>query len=290
MPTIVRFAAWRDEMFTHKIAVGTITLSLLAVACAPAPTPAPTAVPPTAAIPGQIIYEKEKEQLQHIVGDSDFNRLSDLIRSAPDNSKCLAIVYGWLMSGKIFSSPSASRRCGNNLSEITSIASQYVPSAVTATNSPTPFALPTGTANSTPVLPTATRSPTPLPLTLTPLPPAPGVYVTKIRIEPPNPNIVEDIRFFVTFWNTAGPLQFKWCVYIFNAGAQNPRGQTSCNSLMDFPLGTYEYSTPNTWKLGPGAPCTDLIARVQGIETNGNHLIFKTPDFSENSFSFRVCP
>lgn len=139
-----------------------------------------------------------------------------------------------------------------------------------------------------------TPSPTSVPASTLPSPtappPPPGVYVTRIRIEPPNPNIVEDIRFFVTFWNTAGPLQFKWCVYIYNTGAQNPRGQTTCDTLIDFPLGVYEYATRNTWKLGPGTPCTDLVARVQGIETNGARLIFKTLDFSENSFSFRVCP
>ena len=142
-----------------------------------------------------------------------------------------------------------------------------------------------------------TSSPSPASPTASPVPPAPtvpppppGVYVTKIRMEPPNPNIVEDTRFFVTFWNTAGPLRFKWCVYIYNDGAQNPRGQTTCDSFVDFPLGVYEYATPNTWKLGPGSPCADLIARVQGIETDGARLIFKTPDFSENSFSFRVWP
>lgn len=122
------------------------------------------------------------------------------------------------------------------------------------------------------------------------VPPPPGVYVTKVRMEPANPNAVQDIRFFVTFWNTAGPLQFKWCVYIYNPGSQNPRGQTSCNAFVDFPLGVYEYSTPNTWKLGTGVPCADVTARVEGVETNGSKLIFKTPEFSENSLSFRVCP
>ncbi len=35
---------------------------------------------------------------------------------------------------------------------------------------------------------------------------------------------------------------------------------------------------------------TARVARVQGIETNNNRLTFKTPDFTENSLSFRVCP
>jgi hypothetical protein len=151
MPTIIRFAdCRRDEMFTHKISIVAITLWLLAVACAPAPTPVPTAVPPTAApaptsvptavpttaaSPGLIIYQKQKEQLQRITGVSDFNRLNDLLSSAPDNKKCLSVVYGWLMSGKISTSSNASKLCGNNLSEIASIASQYVPPAVVAPTS-----------------------------------------------------------------------------------------------------------------------------------------------------------
>lgn len=169
------------------------------------------------------------------------------------------------------------------------------PNLVSAGASPTaPRLTPTATlplAASLPATLTPTRalpSPAATPAAR-PVPP-PGVYVTKIQMEPPNPNIVQDIRFFVSFWNTAGPLQFKWCVYIFNSGSSSPRGQTSCNSLVDFPLGTYEYSTPNTWKLGPGTPCTDLFAQVQGVETNGARLIFKTPDFTENGLYFRVCP
>jgi len=109
-------------------------------------------------------------------------------------------------------------------------------------------------------------------------------------MEPPNPNAVENIRFFATFLNTAGPLQFKWCVFIYNLGATNARGQTSCDQLLDFPAGTYEYATINTWRLGPGTPCTELVARVQGIDTGGGRFLFKMPDFSENSYSFRVCP
>lgn len=163
------------------------------------------------------------------------------------------------------------------------------PAATTSTSSPPPTVVPTANRPS-PTVVIPTQIPTKILSSPTPPPLPPGVYVTKIRMEPANPNAVEDIRFFVTFWNTAGPLQFKWCVYIYNVGAQNPRGQTSCNTYIDFPLGSYEYSTPNAWKLGTGAECTDLTAHVVGIETNGNRLIFKTPDFNENSLSFRVCP
>jgi hypothetical protein len=119
---------------------------------------------------------------------------------------------------------------------------------------------------------------------------APGVYVTNIRPEPPNPKNVESIRFFVSFQNTAGPLKFQWCVYIFPAGQRGPIGQTSCNQWVDFPLGSYEYATLNTWHLGPGQPCTDLFVQVQGIETDGKRLIFKTAEGKENGMYFRVCP
>jgi hypothetical protein len=136
---------------------------------------------------------------------------------------------------------------------------------------------------------TPTRTPTLLPSATRPLL-APGVYVTNIRLEPPNPKNVENIRFFVQFQNTAGPLKFQWCVYIFPAGQRSPIGQTSCAAWVDFPLGSYEYATLNTWRFGPGTPCTDFLAQVQAIETDGKRLIFKTPEGKENGIYFRVCP
>jgi hypothetical protein len=119
---------------------------------------------------------------------------------------------------------------------------------------------------------------------------ASGVYVTNIRLEPPNPKNVDNVRFFVGFQNTAGPLKFKWCVYIFKVGQTNPIGQTSCDAWVDFPLGSYEYVAPNTWRFGTGQPCTDFLAQVQGVEIDGKRLIFKNPHGDENGIYFQVCP
>ena len=222
-----------------------------------------------------------------VFSEEDSLKISGAVMTANDVLQCgYAILTGYKGPAAIIH---VGKECINaGLDVVNEVLKKFNKSVVLDTQQ----ALAQSNPTLTPVTdtPVPTSFPTAVPPTPTVPPPPPGVYVTQIRIEPPNPNVVEDVRFFATFWNTAGPLQFKWCVYIFNAGAQNPRGQTACNSLIDFPLGTYEYSTPNTWKLGPGTPCTDLIARVQGIETNGNHLIFKTPDFSENSFPFRVCP
>jgi eukaryotic-like serine/threonine-protein kinase len=155
---------------------------------------------------------------------------------------------------------------------------------VPPTNTPVPTAIPPSP------IPTLTLPP-PLPAsTRTAVPPPPGVYVTNIRLAPTNPNNVEDVRFFITFLNTAGPLNFKWCVFIYRTGQTNPFGQTSCEAWVEFPLGSYEYGAANTWRFGTGQPCTDFLAQVQGVETDGKRLIFKTPNGSENATYFRVCP
>ncbi|MBI3536652.1 MAG: hypothetical protein HY070_03680, partial [Chloroflexi bacterium] len=159
------------------------------------------------------------------------------------------------------------------------------------TSPPITTVAPTITRTLTP-LPTATRTASPLP-TNTPIPApqlAPGVYVTNIRTLPPNPRNVDAISFVVTFFNNAGPLRFKWCVYLFPRGQPNTIGQTSCDATIDFPLGTYEYTSLSTWRLGTGTSCVDLNARVQGIETDGKKLFFKTPQGSENIYFLTVCP
>jgi hypothetical protein len=153
----------------------------------------------------------------------------------------------------------------------------------TGISAPTPFTV-------TPMLASPTVRPVAVQPSATKPPLAPGVYVTILRLEPANPRNVDSVRFFVGFQNTAGPLKFKWCVYIFKVGQSNPIGQTSCDAWIDFPLGSYEYVTPNTWRLGTGQPCTDFFAQVQGIETDGKRLIFKTPNGNENGTFFQVCP
>lgn len=151
-----------------------------------------------------------------------------------------------------------------------------VETAVAATlTAMVPTVTPTFTPTNTPTMtPTFTPFPTP---TYTPVPP-PGVYVTNIRIDPPYPHHREDVRFYVTFFNTTSSTQYyRWFVFIYRASQSNPFGQTSYDKWEgdNIPIGRNEIGTLNTWKIvsGGGEPCLQYWAIVYwyDAETQAKH-------------------
>ncbi len=129
--------------------------------------------------------------------------------------------------------------------------------AVTVTTAPTKPAGPTATKKPTSPTATATATATKAPQV------APGIYVTKLVLDPPAPNFGDAIGFKVTLLNSTGQGQtYRWLVKVFQC-SQNPcvaedfrksfGESTSQDSTI--PTGTTELTAPKHLSIGLGA-CT----------------------------------
>jgi len=130
-------------------------------------------------------------------------------------------------------------------------------------------------------------SPTPIPPTAIPIPP--GLYVTRVRLEPPNPNPNQEVGFYVTFLNTAsGTQNYRWIVYIYKAdNLKNSSGETS-SQVTSIPIGTVEQKALGVWKTGIGT-CGNYIARVAWLDDNKKATPFNKPDGQTYDLPFSVC-
>ncbi len=182
---------------------------------------------------------------------------------------------------------------------MTRVAGQFtVTSAPFRTNTPAPtnsvvsgrnvaspmwtIALPTWTVQPRPSTDTPRPAvPTPIPL---------GVYVTNVRMEPPRPNPRESVIFYVTFLNTGGEQEFRWFVFVYKEGQNNPIGQTSSDADRILPPGISEQPALNNWKMGPGEPCTNFYAQVHWLDPVMGKPFFKKPDGQPYILPFTLCP
>ena len=122
----------------------------------------------------------------------------------------------------------------------------------TATPKAVPSRTPTGKAK-----PTAASAATATPAL------APGVYVTKLQMDPPQPNFNEPVGFRVTLLNTTGTLQtYRWLVKIFQCRASPCVGDDFKRSIgestvveSNIPPGSSAVAAPKHWSTGLGA-CT----------------------------------
>ena len=122
--------------------------------------------------------------------------------------------------------------------------------------------------------------------------PVPGhaVYVTKIRLDPPEPKHEQDVTFYVTFLNTTGADQtFRWFIFIYRQGQPNPFGQTSSDRARVISAGTVEQAAVNTWRMGVDEPCTTLEAKVYWEDPSGSRLVFNSPDGHPYVLIFTEC-
>ncbi len=120
---------------------------------------------------------------------------------------------------------------------------------------------------------------------------APGVYVTGMRLDPPQPLQRQDVTFYVTFLNTTGVEQkYRWFIFIFREDQVAPFGQTSSDKTYIIPPGTSEQPSVNTWKMGPGQPCTNLTAEVHWLGPDGTGPAFSSPGGRDFVMPFTVCP
>jgi hypothetical protein len=153
---------------------------------------------------------------------------------------------------------------------------------VTPTQAITPTAV--VTATTAPPRPTATKKPA-----VTPPPPAatptkgpnvpPGVYVTKLQLDPAQPNFGEPVGFKITVLNSTGELKvYRWLVKIFKC-TQDPCAaddfRKSFGETMSlesqFVPGTVELTAPKNWSTGIGA-CT-YVAQPHYLEPVSQQVI-----------------
>ena len=118
-----------------------------------------------------------------------------------------------------------------------------------------------------------------------------AVYVTNIRMDPPEPKQPQAITFYVTFLNTTGTDQtFRWFIFIYRLGQRQPFGQTSADRVHVIPVGTVEQPSINVWRMGSNEPCTTVEARVHWEDPSGSRPIFNNTDGQPYVLTFTMCP
>lgn len=173
------------------------------------------------------------------------------------------------------------------------------PATAAPTEAPTETAVPASpTPTETPVTPTDTPTVTLTPtLTVQPYPTAtlkptalPGMYVTRLWVEPASPKFGEDIKFTATFANNAGEdRQVRWFVKIFEQGSDTLVGQTAVQDVT-IPPGPHEY-TIGGWKPTAQSKCVKLYAQAFRMEEQGNKEVALLAETGEQvSTDLNVCP
>jgi hypothetical protein len=180
--------------------------------------------------------------------------------------------------------------CGGKTTQTVTI-QVVVPTATTEPTNPPP----TATAPvPTDIPPTNTRiPPTRVPSTPTPnvsptpnLPP--GVYVTNVRVDPPEPRSGDEITFYTTLLNTREEQQYNYCVEIFRGqDVSKSVGISTCRPVSVAP-GTNEFSSTG-WNVREGS-CTQYLARAISEDLAKARTPFLQPDGSIYYLNFTVCP
>lgn len=174
----------------------------------------------------------------------------------------------------------------------------------TATLVPSPSASPTAQPSPTPVpaspIPTTRVPATAIPATRVPASPtrlvtatptvAPGVYVTALSVEPPQPRSKPATFFFrVRFLNTTGkPQSFLWRVLIFPAGAPNSTGDPQ-GDVRILPAGVSDQVT-RVWDINTPINCESYTAQPVWQDDAGRRTPFLQPDGAPLTLAFQVCP
>ncbi len=164
--------------------------------------------------------------------------------------------------------------------------------------SPTQAITPTAVVTTTAAAPKPTATKKPVATTAPPAATAtkapnvpPGLYVTKLALDPPQPTFNEPVGFKVTIMNTTGEFKvLRWLVKIFKC-TQDPCAaddfRRSFGETMSvesqFVAGTVEVTVPKNWSTGIGA-CTyvaqphyyDPVTQqlVPFLQTNGQPLYY----------------
>lgn len=151
-----------------------------------------------------------------------------------------------------------------------------------------------------PVKPTATKKPggTAVPAgptaTATPKVP-PGVYIAKMRTDPPEPNPGSSVTFYVTFFNTSGGGgPSPWLVKIFKCEAACTTDELSHSigetpkSTANIPGGTTELAV-GPWPAGVGA--CNFVASPYYVDSATGQVLPFAPTNGQDRFyyNFKLC-
>lgn len=118
----------------------------------------------------------------------------------------------------------------------------------------------------------------------------PGVYITALRTEPPNPKRNAGVSFVATFLNTTGaPQNFDWLVMVYQPDAKKAFGETDAQRIT-VPPGVTELGSASNWTVrGPGG-CLPLYARPYYQNPDTSRTPFRQVDGNEETLGFSVCP
>lgn len=138
------------------------------------------------------------------------------------------------------------------------------------------------------VIPTLPPPP-PSPVGVVPTP-APGLFVTDLRIQPA-PMRGVDLSFFPTFTNTKGTqMTFTWRVFIYRAENRATSFSETTWLQTNFPVNPGELQSLGKWTLPLGGQCENFFARVGWLDVNNQNQFFLKPDGTVFEKSFAVCP
>ncbi len=129
--------------------------------------------------------------------------------------------------------------------------------------------------------------------TAAPAAPAPGVFVTNVRLQPfDTPQHNQDTTFFPTFQNTASVVEnFTWKIYVWRADTINVSTWQSAPTSGSFaPGSTSDGQSGNTFRYGAtGYTCDYFFLRVGWIDSNGVINYFYTPAGQVYQKGFSIC-
>lgn len=114
-----------------------------------------------------------------------------------------------------------------------------------------------------------------------------GVYVTRLRVDPPVARNKDAVTFFATFANTTGrAVDAAWCVEVFRPGERKAFGSTRCNGKR-IPAGVSEQSSTG-WEISGVRQCIPIVARV--VKNEGVITPYVQANGAALWLNFSACP
>ena len=168
-------------------------------------------------------------------------------------------------------------------------ASAAQPTSATTAGAPANTVVPATAVPATSVPATATTVPTiesPTPAI------PPGLYVTNLRLDPPQPAHNQTIAMGVTLLNSAsGDQNVRWVVYVYRAeNPTRPNTQSPVNPASFKPGPTVELDSLIRFKLGAtGNSCDFFFARVDILDINNQGSPLNGTDGKTFEKGFSIC-
>ncbi len=169
----------------------------------------------------------------------------------------------------------------------TAATGQALSDSATATD--TPVVIPTAGSTPTPTVPPPPANTKPPAAGAPPAKAPAGIYVTKIRVDPPHPIKNDGINFYVTFVNPTGQTEnHNLCVETWRPGDKKSFGITYCPS-QPIPPGTTEIKIGN-WVVTGIHQWIPVRARAISQDDHDNRYPYYQANGSDLWLDFSVCP